>query len=413
MIKYINDDPNKGIEYDWKFIIKEFNKLGVPNHVYTPINCPFDKSHLFVNLSDRSVGKTTNWLLLGHIMNKHYGTIMHYIRSKEDMITPKALKDLYSTINEYDYITKITDGKWNSVLYRARRWYYCNVDEFGEVQEVDEKHFMFCASVEKGELLKSSYNSPRGDFILFDEFIGKYYPPNEFVYFCDLVKTIIRDRVGPIIIYSANTIDKNSIYFNELEIFDQIQTMLQGDSRMITTDGGTNIYVEIVGQNIERQKKRSIVNKLFFGFKNPMLASITGADWAMKYYPHIPPQNETIHRDAEKVETLCQNIYIQFNTKYVRLDIVRNEKRGMCIYCHWSGEPLRYVKDGKKVPYEDSYIFTAGEVLDTRYHFKFGKLSAPLPKFIWSKYKENMFFYATNDVGAFIESYVKYCNNLV
>lgn len=403
-IKFINDDITKGVLYDWKLIIKEFVKLGVPAHVYTPLHCPFDKAHLFVNLSDRSVGKTTNWLLLGHIMNKLYGTTMHYIRDREDMITPKALKDLYETILEYDYISKLTDGKWNSVFYRARRWYYCNVDEFGEVQEIDEKHFMFCCSVEKGELLKSSYNSPRGDFILYDECIGKYYPPNNFVYFCDLLKTIIRDRVSPIVIFSANTIDKNSPLFNELEIFDPIQIMQQGDSRMITTDGGTNIYVEIIGQNAERQKKRSIVNKLFFGFKNPMLASITGADWAVKYYPHIPPQKETVHREAENVEILAQNIYIQFNTKYVRLDIVKNEKRGTCVYCHWSGEPLRY---------EDSYIFTAGEVLDTRFHFKFGKLSAPLPKFIWTKYKENLFFYATNDVGAFVESYVKYCNNLV
>lgn len=405
-MKYINDDPNKGIEYDWKLIIKEFNKLDVPKHVYTPIHCPFDKAHLFVNLSDRSIGKTTNWLLLGHIMNKHYGTIMHYIRDKEDMITPKALKDLYTTILEYDYITKITEGRWNSVYYHARRWYYCNVDELGDIQEVSEKHFMFCCSVENAMNLKSSYNAPLGDFILFDEFIGKYYPPNQFVYFCDLVKTIIRDRISPIIIMSANTIDKNSVYFNELEIFDDIQTMKQGDQKIVTTDGGTTIHVEIVGQNVERQKRRSLVNKLFFGFKNPMLASITGADWAMKYYPHIPPSKKTVHRDektVEEIEIITQNIYIQFNTKYVRLDIVRNSKRGVCVYCHWSGEPLRY---------DDSYIFTAGEVLDTRYHFKFGKLTAPLPKFIWTKYKENMFFFATNDVGAFVESYVKYCNCL-
>lgn len=405
-MKYINNDPNKGVEYDWKLIIKEFNKLDVPKHVYTPIHCPFDKAHIFVNLSDRSIGKTTNWLLLGHIMNKHYGTIMHYIRDKEDMITPKALKDLYATILEYDYISKITEGRWNSVYYHARRWYYCNVDELGDVQEVCEKHFMFCCSVENAMNLKSSYNAPLGDFILFDEFIGKYYPPNQFVYFCDLVKTIIRDRISPIIIMSANTIDKNSVYFNELEIFDDIQTMKQGDQKIVTTDGGTTIHVEIVGQNVERQKRRSLVNKLFFGFKNPMLASITGADWAMKYYPHIPPSVKTIHRDektVEEIEIITQNIYIQFNTKYVRLDVVKNSKRGTCIYCHWSGEPLRY---------DDSYIFTAGEIIDSRFHYKFGRLSAPLPKFIWTKYKENMFFFATNDVGAFVESYVKYCNCL-
>ena len=399
---YINDDINKGINYDWKQLRRDFAALGVPDYVYTPMNCPFEKSHIFVNMSDRSVGKTTNWLLLGLCMWKRYGTILHYIRSREDMITPKALKDLFATILDYHYIEKITDGKYNGVFYRARRWYFAKVVN-EEIAEISETHFMFCASIDKSENLKSSYNAPKGDFILFDEFIGKYYPPDEFVYFCDLVKTIIRDRISPIIIYSANTIDKNSPYFNELEVYDEIQILAQGENRLLTSSGGTNVFVEIVGQNVERQKRRSLVNKLFFGFRNPRLAAITGADWAMKYYPHIPPQEKTIHREIEKAEYLAQNIYIIYNTKIARLDVVDNEKRGLCIYCHWGT-----IKEF----YDDSYIFTAGEIIDTRYHFKFGDLSAPLPKFIWGLYKQNKFFYSKNDVGAFIESYIGYCNHL-
>lgn len=408
-IKYIHDDPAKGILYDWDFIRKEFKKLGVPSHVYTPLCAPFEKDvHLFVNMSDRSVGKTSNWLLLGMIMNKHYGTILHYIRQREDMITPKALKDLFSTLvdyrpdDEHNYIELLTDGKYNNVYYHARRWYYCRTDD-GEIIDDCKDFFMFCASIDKNENLKSSYNSPRGDFILFDEFIGKYYSPNEFVYFCDLVKTIIRDRISPIIVFSANTIDKNSQYFNELEIYDRVQTLQQGESDICTSSGGSKVYVEIVGQNVERKKRRSLVNKLFFGFKNPLLASITGADWAVKYYPHIPPAKKTQFRDGENVEYYAQNIYIVHNGKIVRLDIVDNEKRGICIYCHWA-TPSEFQ--------DDAYIMTAGEVLDRRYHFKFGDLSRPLPKFVWKLYSRNLFFFATNDIGAFLENYVHYCNNL-
>ena len=400
---YINDDINQGIKYDWNIIRRDFAALGVPDFVYTPVGCPFEKSHIFVNMSDRSVGKTTNWLLLGLCMWKRYGTILHYIRSHVDMIAPKALKDLFSTIIEHHYIEKITDGKYNNVFYRARRWYFAKVSETDEIIELSENHFMFCASVDESGNLKSSYNAPRGDFILFDEFIGKYYPPDEFVYFCDMVKTIIRDRISPIVVFSANTIDRNSPYFNELEIYDSIQTMAQGESSILTSSGGTNVFVEIVGTNVERQKRRSLVNKLFFGFKNPRLASITGADWAMKYYPHIPPQVKTVHREIEKVEYMAQNIYILYNTKIVRLDIVANEKRGLCVYCHWATNTEFY---------DDSYIFTSGEILDTRYHFKFGDLSAPLPKFIWNLYKQNKFFYSKNDVGAFVEAYILYCNHL-
>lgn len=399
---YINDDINKGIAYDWKQLRKDFEALHVPEHVYTPLNCPFEKAHLFVNMSDRSVGKTTNWLLLGLCMWKRYGTILHYIRSRVDMITPKALQDLFSTIVEYGYIEKLTDGEYNNVFYRARRWYFTKVENEEQVK-ISETHFMFCASIDENFNLKSSYNAPKGDFILFDEFIGKYYPPNEFVYFCDTIKTIIRDRISPIVIFSANTIDRNSPYFNELEIFDDIQAMTQGETRLVTSSGGTPVFVEIVGQNVERQKRRSLVNKLFFGFKNPMLASITGADWSMKYYPHIPPSEKSLTRESEEIEVITQNVYISYNTKLVRLDIVYNEKRGLCIYCHWATISEFY---------DDSYIFTAGEILDTRYHFKFGSLSAPLPKLIWRLYKENRFFYSKNDVGAFVESYISYCNHL-
>lgn len=399
---YINGDINKGIAYDWQLLRRDLAALGIPAHVYNPVGCPFEKSHLFVNLSDRSVGKTTNWLLLGGCMNKRYGTILHYVRDREDMITPKALQDLFTTIVEHGYIEKLTDGKYNNVYYHARRWYYCRVEN-EEIVEKAENHFMFCCSVEKAMVLKSSYNAPKGDFILFDEFIGKYYPPNQFVYFCDLVKTIIRDRISPIVILSANTIDKNSQYFNELEIFDDVQTMRQGESKLIESSGGTPVYIEIIGANIERTKRRSIVNKLFFGFKNPMLASITGADWATKYYPHIPPSKETQFRPCEKVEYYTQNIYILYNTKLVRLDIVDNEKRGICVYCHWAK-----IDDF----YPDSYIFTAGEILDERYHFKFGGKKSPLAAMVWDLWRENKFFYATNDVGAFVESYINYCNKL-
>ena len=29
-IRYINNDPNLGIDYDWELIAKEYKKLGVP-----------------------------------------------------------------------------------------------------------------------------------------------------------------------------------------------------------------------------------------------------------------------------------------------------------------------------------------------------------------------------------------------
>ena len=70
-IKYIDNDISKGILIDWKKVKKEFKKLNIPNFVHSPIDYNFNKNAYFIELSERSVGKTTNWLLLGIIFDKY------------------------------------------------------------------------------------------------------------------------------------------------------------------------------------------------------------------------------------------------------------------------------------------------------------------------------------------------------
>ena len=210
------------------------------------------------------------------------------------MITKKITINLFTTILEYDYIEKLTDGKYNSIWYNARRWYYCLVDEDGNVIDKAPTHFMSMLSIDRNETYKSGYNAPRGDFIVYDEFISKYYYADEFLYFTDLLKTIIRDRLSPIIFMLSNMIDKNSEYLDELMISDQVMLMSVGDSSLITTKKGTNIYVEL----LEMSKKtitprRQLSNKLYFGFDNPKLINITGGDWVVENYPHIPKKIES------------------------------------------------------------------------------------------------------------------------
>lgn len=388
--KYIENNEQLGLLYNWKKIKDEFNKLNIPDDVYNPVNVPLGQAKWFIELSDRSTGKTTNWLLLGMVMNKLYGTQIQYVRQSDEDIAPKSSKNLFSVILKYDYVSKITDNKYNSVTYNARRWYYCNVDENGKVIDKATEHFMFMASVQSAENLKSSYNAPYGDLIIFDEFISRYYMPNEFVLFCDLVKTIIRDRISPIIVMLANTIDKHSQYFNELDIYDNIQRLNKGQYDILTTPKGTKVYVELIGSTIKKQTKRDKVNKLFFGFKNQNLASITGEDWAMNNYQHIPRDN---------YKTLFNQLYLYHNNKYVRLEIVNNEKLGVCVYVHWA----TYI-------YDDSIILTTVDRTDNRYMYKFGE--GNLSRFIIKMYETNRFYYATNDIGSFFENYIKYCNKL-
>lgn len=396
-IKYILNDPQYGIEYDWKKIRKRYKELGCPKDVYDPTTAPLETCKYFVENSERNVGKTTNWLLLGMVMHEMYGTIIQYIRQTDNMIVPKALKNLFDTILIFDYVSKVTDGRWNTVIYRARRYYYALADEDGNIIEKDTEHFMFCASIDKAMDLKSSYNAPLGDLIIWDECIGKYYYPDEFVHFCDLVKTIIRGRRSPLIVLLANTINPHSPLYSELEIYDDVQLMKVSEHKIIETKKGTKLYVEWIGTAPDKKQKNSIINKLFFGFSNTLLGSITGDDWAIKCYPHIPE----LPKDDEEAyaNIISRKLYIFFNNKYVRLDVVNHYLLGTCIYAHWA----------TKI-YTDSIIFTNVERTDPRYQYKLG--TGNLSKFLENCFKQNRVYYATNDIGSYIDAYLSTISKL-
>ena len=383
--EFIDGKRTNGIIYDYPTIRKEFRKLKIPTEFYNPSKCPFDKCKWFINLSDRSTGKTTNWLLFGMIMNKLYGTVIQYVRQTNDMITPRNSKNLFDTILDNNYVSKLTDGKYNTIVYKAKRWYYAIADDNGEIIEQKNNHFMCMLSIDNAENYKSSYNAPYGDIIIFDEFIGKYYYRNEFVRFNDLLKTIIRDRQAPIIVLLANTIDKNSQYFNELEIYNTVQQMKQGDSEIITSERGTNIYVEILESGVKKQKTRSIVNTLFFGWKNPLISSITGDDWAINNYQHIPQYNS---------KTILKRYYLEFNNTLLALDVRSCKELGIYVAVHRATRS-----------YDDSIIFTIGEIDKSNKRFRFGFSNSD--KRLWELYKRNKFYYASNDLGSLLDNYVK------
>lgn len=385
-IEYINDDIKNGIKYDNNLVSKEYKRLKCPKDVYNPLHIPINSAKWFVLMSERARGKTTNVLLLGMIYNKLYGTEIQYLRTREDMITPKNSKDLFKTIIEYGYVEKVTDGEYNSIQYKSRRWYYAYINEDGEEEKRSIKPFCTMLSIDKAETYKSAYNAPLGDFIVFDEFIERFYQPQQFLMLIDLISTIARQRQSVMIFMLANTIDRNTPYFNELEIIDELDDMAQGDNKIITTKLGTNIYVEILGKRKkESGKLQTEINKLYYGFSNKKISSVTGADtWAVSQYPHTP----------KDFRILNNHHYIDFNHKLICLEICYDKTVDRhFINCHLA----------TKI-YDDSIIYTLDFPKDKRYKYKFGHNN--IDKFIFKMYDRNLFTYSDNSVGALVEKYI-------
>ena len=386
-VEYINGNPLDGVKYDYNFLRNEFKRLKCPKDVYNPCHLPFEVCKWFVTLSERARGKTTNLLLFGMLVWWHYGTGICYIRSNEQMIMPKASKDLFSNIISWGYVERISKGKYNTITYKSRRWYFAHVDEDGNIDLEANDAFCIMLSIDKNEQYKSVLET-KNDFIIFDEFIERYYYPQQFVLLCDLIKTIARERQSVMICLSANTIDLQSPYFNELEIREKVEQLTQGDSEIVTTPMGTKVYVEILGKKtFKAGKKQVLLNQLYYGFNNPKLASITGSDtWAMFNYPHTP----------DNFKVLVKNHYLEYNDKLIQLEICESETGTIFINCHLATNT-----------YDDSIVYTLSFSTDRNYRYMFG--ITEIDHFIWEKYKQNLFTYSDNSVGSLVEKYVDIC----
>lgn len=369
---------------DFSPALKLYHSLKIPKQYDFITRLPLSSAKYFALLSERSIGKTTSVILFAMCCYWTMGIIPQYVRSKEDMITNKNINQLFKTIREYGYISKLTGGKWNDVYYHARKWSFCNIDENGEIKEKSNLHFMMCLSTDKNEVYKSSYNEPQGDIIIYDEFIGKYYRQNEFCDFCDLCSTIMRGRTTPIIFMLANTIDPQSEYFSEMEILETVQLMEMGEHEIVTTDKGTKIYIELLSNTPKVKEKKKLFNNLFFGFKNPKLNAITGEDWSFSYYEHAKPGAKSIF----------PNVYLEYANKLLNLEVVKYDNIGYWIIVH-----------GASRTYDDSIIYTMESILDYRYRYRFGR-GDKLDRFIWGLINNKRVSYSNNTCGSVLSHYI-------
>lgn len=388
---YIDNNITKGLLYDYALIEREYKKLKTPAGLYAPPFSALSRNKYFIGLSDRSTGKTTNWLLFGLVMNKLYGTVIQYVRATENELSPSHAEKLVDVIKEYDdgyYIKELTGGEYNSVYYHWKQFFYCYIDENGNRTATSDRPIIQCLSIERAGDYKSTYNAPLGDLIILDEFIGKYYRPNECVQFLDLTKTIIRDRQSPIIVMLANTINLSSHYFEEMEISRDVLGMKKGEMRAVTTAKGTHIFIEIIDASITKSEQRQAVNRLFFGFKNPKLNAITGEGlYAFDSVPHIPPRNESYY-------VIQNNIYFETGIDLLQCEYAYNDELGYHFEIHRANKT-----------YDDSVILSLEVKEERRYLYGFGtkRLQGIFGRFL----SERKVFFSSNEIGTIFNDYLR------
>lgn len=371
------------MSYDYRKIIKMLDNY-IPDGVYNLDRHNFYKNIYHIICSERSIGKTTTFLLMGLLLYKEYGVQTIYMRQTEDMIRPKNTATLFNVILENNYISEITNGEYNGIYQYSRFFYFCTYDETGKRIDTDDTPFCICVALSERYDIKSNFNTPKGDWVIFDEFISNRMARDEFVSFMDILSTIIRERTSARILLLSNTIDVESQYFYDFEISDIVKKMCFGEIEEFVTEKGTKIQIEFPTLDATRRKKKEKHNTLYYGFVNSKLNSITGGGWAFDTYQH--PFGD--------FSVILNRVYIKYKLDmFIKADIVYNkENNKIMVYFHKSTKT-----------YDDSIILTN----DTPQNVNEHGIETKIYNKIYSLYCNNLAMYQNNTIGTMIDKFYK------
>lgn len=337
-------------------------------------------------IGKRSNGKTYSLFQLGLEQYVTTGAQMALVRRwREDFVGKRGTVMFDALVNNKE-VEKLTKGEWTGVSYYASKWYLSRMED-GKVIK-DEKPFCFAFSLSEMEHDKST-SYPGIKLICFDEFISRMgYLTDEFVLFCNVVSTIIRDRTDVKIFMLGNTVNKYCPYFNEMGL-NHIRQMKPGDIDIYTYgDSQLRVAVEYCSDG-EKQKKN---NDYYFAFDNPKLKMITSGAWEIDVYPHLPIKY--------KPKDIVFTYFIEFNSDLLQCEVIQTEDT-VFTYIHKKTTPLQDP--------DHDIIYSTKNMPGRNYRKNLLKPVDPIDKRITNFFYAYKVFYQDNEIGEIVRNYILWC----
>lgn len=337
---------------------------------------------------ERSNGKT--YALLEYIVKQFYesgyksqGAIIR--RWKEDIVGKRA-STIFSGLESNNRISEITNGEYNSVWFFSGKYYLANFDENTQKYVPLQTPMAFSFALSDMEHDKST-SYPNVTTIMFDEFITRrYYLPDEFIIFLNVLSTIIRQRDNVKIFMLGNTVNKFCPYFQELGL-KHIDKMLQGTIDVYKF--GENNELKIAVEYCSSSNKEKKSNKYFcFDDKNAVQMIIGGA-WELDIYPHLSVKY--------KNSDIVFSYFIEFNDNILQADIVQTENNYFT-YIHEKTTPI-------KNPHSD-LIYSLKHNEGGNYKRRLLSTATPLERKISMFYATEKVFFQNNEVGEIVRNYI-------
>ena len=346
---------------------------------------PIDETNAVYRMiiGQRSNGKT--YSACRHIVEDYFnkGYRGAYIRRYDESIMPKNIGSLFDP--HIPLIMELSQGRYNGIFYRAKEFHFCFYDEEGKITSKDPTAFCITASINTAENTKGQ---DRGEIhtVIFDEFATRQgYLTNEFVLFCNLLSSLIRNRDNTIIYMLANTVNRYCPYFKEMGLKD-VDTMPQGQI-YIYTYGNKDLTVAV--EYCDPVKATEKVASKYFAFDNPQLEMITTGQWELQFYPRAPYKICEIW--------IKKDFYVQFGEALIKGEIV-HKQQDLFIFFH---------PQTKDVIVEDKEILYTTEFTSSSLHCRFlSDCPTELHKLIRQLILKKSVCFSDNECGEIIRNWL-------
>lgn len=341
-----------------------------------------EKADYNMIIGERSNGKTfatLEYILTDYVKNKRQGA---YIRRWKDDLTGKRAETVFNALSESGIVEKLTKGEYETVLYSRGAWHLAKYDNEVKKMKADKTPFCYAFTLSDVEHDKST-SYPDVYNIVYDEFLTRrYYLPDEFIIFMNVLSTIIRDRENIKIFMLGNTVNKYCPYFDEMGI-SNIENMKQGTIDIYTFGNSLKIAVEYCN---ETKSKKS--NK-YFSFNNPRLNMIKSGAWELAIYPHLPIGYKIDRND------ILFSFTVVFNNKKMGCDIV-NKNDDLFLFVR---PRTTEIKEGDLVYTMD---YTPHGLTRKTFIYPLDKTDQKIKAF----FSSNRVFYQSNEIGELMHNYL-------
>ena len=337
-----------------------------------------------VIFGERSNGKTYAVLEYGLKRYLQTGEQMAYIRRWREDLRGKRADSLFANHVNNGLIEKLTGGKFNEVFYMSGKWWLSSYNPETKKRIPDDKPFCFGFCLSEQEHDKSS-SFPGVTTIVFDEFLTRrYYLPDEFMLFMNVLSTIIRQRDNVKVFMLGNTVNKYCPYFAEMGL-KQVGVMEQGTIDIYRFgEHGATVAVEYTASVV----KHKASNK-YFCFDNQNLEMITGGKWELAVYPHLPVKYKP--KDVEFI------YFIVFGDVILQANVIQVDDQNFT-YIHAKTTPI-------KDP-EESLIYSLEMNGKPNYKRRLISTSTELERRIAMYYATDKVFYQNNEIGEIVRNYI-------